>query len=247
MRLRRARISKSTLLAMPESERHFFVQCGNLLNELSTLLKLVQFSSNVHGTQRPVIRAQGFQSLFLMQILAGKLWEGWMLLKRGFFGTKLSKEFEPNLSPVGGKSLGSLKTYFGRSNNVIHTLRDEFAFHYSRGSSEQIDRAIHRLDDQAAFEMFFADVSGNCFYDISSSLMSLAIVEWTNTPDYRRALSTLLQEVRDVTELFVDFLGACVVLISRRYPFMNAHEVEIPDPSDASTIACPYFVRVART
>ena len=102
-------ISKNQLDSIPADERVFFFQIGHLANELSTLNRLLLFVSNSDGFTDLERRARNAQAMLLIRLCSGKLFEAWQMLQRDFFGSKLSKEYEPLMDESGRNSLTEIK------------------------------------------------------------------------------------------------------------------------------------------
>jgi len=92
MELNKIRISREKLDSIPRTERIFFIQVGQVLNELNTLQKVV-FVAAKHTEDTLERRGRHLQALLFSRMLAGKLWEAWELLGKDFFQAKLSKEY----------------------------------------------------------------------------------------------------------------------------------------------------------
>ncbi len=69
------------------------------------------------------------------RILAGKLWEAWTALQATYFSSKLSIALEHGLHPDSCAARSALKSYFSHA-NLIDSVRNSFAFHYSRKLGE---------------------------------------------------------------------------------------------------------------
>jgi hypothetical protein len=249
MKLLKVEIPKSKLSLIPENERVFFVQTGNLLNDLSMLQKLMIFSTNIKTANQVVHTAQNMQTLSLIRIQAGKLHEGWQLLQKNFFGTKLSREYEKKLSDPEKESLKKLKTYFRKDKNLISLIRNKFAFHYYT-SSEEINQLIDEVPNSEIFEIFMSEFYGNCVFSMSNVLITYLILEHTgvaNTDENTdKAILKLLRDVIYVTRWFGNFLGGCLLIFTKKHLGLNSTEVEIPEPRDINEVTLPYFIRGER-
>jgi hypothetical protein len=135
--LKRTFVSKVELESLTKSELNFLIQACAMLNEINILHKITLFSNKDVKTEAGR-RAQNSQSLFLLIILTGKLWEGWELVEKAYFGTKLSKTYHNLLPQEAIDRLNDLKSYFGKSDNLIKKVRNKIAFHYD--SSEILDQ-----------------------------------------------------------------------------------------------------------
>ena len=210
MELLKVEIPKTKLSSVPKNERVFFVQAGNLLNDLSMLQKLWYFTTNTKTTNKIARAAQNIQALCLIRILAGKLDEGWQFLHKNYFGTCLSECYERMLSQSGKQCLNNIKNYFNSKNNLISLVRD-YTFHYFT-SSEQISQIIDDAPPSEIFEMFMSNYYGNCVFSMSNVLLTFAILKFTSITNTNKAMEKLLQDVKKVTKWFGTFLGNCLLV-----------------------------------
>ncbi len=239
MNLSKVNILKSKLDTLAKDEKLFFIQLTHLLNELSILQKCVIFSSNgIELLSTVERRGQVSQALFFIRMLAGKLNEGWEMLKKDFFGKKLSEKYERELSEK-SKSISELKRYFSRANN-INLIRNSFAFHYDAGKIEEV---IDRIPHDEVLEMFISEHSGNCLYSFSDVTVIQAILNSVDPSDPTRAMDLLIDEVAiKVSGWFQEFGANCVYIIGKKLE-IDCIEVEIPEPSVIGEIKIPYFVK----
>lgn len=244
MKSKKLSISKSNLMSIPESERLFFLRFGNLFNEICILRKLMFFSIGIETTDRTLKAAQYSQAFFLLKILSGKLWEGWRMLEQDFFRTRISQDYQSELTNIGCSGICGLKKYFSRD-NCIKNIRNEFAFHYSREHKKHMKEMLTKLGKSEMLDVIISKAHCNCLYVASEVVTNLAIVKWTDFPSgYEKALKNLRDEVDKVTKWFLDFLGDCLlVIVKKRKGCFEMTEVDIPEPPKANDIELPYFIQ----
>lgn len=242
MKLLKLEIPKSKLLSVPKEEQVFFVQAGNLLNDLSMLQKLTIFTTNTNTTNKTLRAAQNLQALCLMRIQAGKLDEGWQLLHKNYFGVGLSKKYDRILSQSEEKSLDNIKKYFDNKHNLISLVRD-YTFHYFT-SSEHISQLIDDVPESEVFEVFMSEYYGNCVFLMSNTLLTFAILKSTGITNTEEAMRKLLGDVKEVTRWFGHFLGGCLLIFTNEHLGLEHTEVEIPEPPDINEVALPFFINV---
>lgn len=240
MKLLKVEMPKSILDKIPENEVVFFVQCGNMLNDISMLQKLSILTMNNDKPTDIERTAQILQTMGLLRLQAGKLKEGWILLGKHFSGAKVSKQYVPLLNEKEQESLESLKAYFGRT-NIIHQIRTEFAFHYP--SKDTIVKALKAVPDSEVLEVFLSEHFGNCVFSMSNVLITSSILRLTKCSDGQKAMGKWVKEIVEVSRLFGDFLGGCLRVFARRHPDFKSLEVEIPEPPDINEITLPYFFK----
>jgi len=241
MELFKLEIPKSKLLLAPKNERVFFVQAGNMLNDLSMLQKLSLFTTNTKPTNRTVRAAQNLQTLSLLRIQAGKLDEGWELLQKNYFGAGLSKIYDPLLPEREKQCLSKIKQYFNSKNPLLSLVRD-YTFHYFT-SSEQISQLIDDAPDTEVFEVFMSDCFSNCVFSVSNVLLHFAILKSTGITNTDEAMGKLLRDVMDVTKWFGRFLDVCLLIFAKEHLGLESTKVEIPEPPDINEVALPFFIK----
>ncbi len=243
MKLMKVEIPKSILLKIPETERIFFIQSTTLLDSLAILHKLVYISN--HKVDNNILgKASIAQAMFFLKLQAGILMEGWTLLSKKYFRAGLSKEFDIQMTTEGKKSLNRIKEYFG-SRNIINTIRNEYAFHFSDDSSSKINDEIIQSPDTEQFEIYLSQSHGNCLYYISHVLTNFSLLRSINSEDANVAIDKVFKEILDISRCFMEFLGEYVshTIIKYKELGIQASDVEIPNPIAIDEIVLPYFVK----
>ena len=241
MKLFKVEIPKSKLSSIPEDERVFFVLFGALLNDLSMFQKLMIFSMNTKTTDKVERTAQNLQTLCLARFQIGILSEGWLLLQQKFFGTGLSKKYEPLLSEPIKENFDKLKDFFSGKDNWITSVRNNFCFHYP--SSEEIKKLIDEAPGSEVFEVFMSEYFGNCLFSMSNTLINFGILKAMEKPDTQSAMDRWLQDAMKVARWFGDFLGECLLIIANKHLGLKSYEVDIPEPPNINEVALPFFIK----
>jgi hypothetical protein len=237
----RVKITKNELDKLSKEEQILLFQLTHFLNEISILQKCVVISGNGINTLNKIEKhGQISLALFFIRLLAGKLKEGWEMLQRDFFGSKLSKYYENGLPSAGKDSLNHLKKYFS-GDNVINFVRNEFSFHYGK---EKIKKELNKVRENEIFEMLLCEEGqGNCLYTFSDFMVHKAIFSYFKQSDIEKALNKLMDEIiRDVSRWFLDFGGECLLVIVKKLNIDSLKE-EIPDPPLLRELRLPFFVK----
>jgi hypothetical protein len=150
--------------------RVFFVHIGHFRNELMTLRKLLWASQQYETTNDILVGMRAYQSLTFTRLLAGKLQEGWELLRKAYFGAKLSLNYEKRLDNSGQKAIASLKLYFDQK-GLMHDVRNQFAFHYA---PDKIRSALADLEEPTDLKIYVSDQAGNTYYQFSEVIVNTA-------------------------------------------------------------------------
>jgi hypothetical protein len=98
MKIRRLKLPIEALSRLPDNERAFLLMAGHMQNEFVALNKI--FAGCIppeESATRIEAEVNGSQGFMIMKILAGKLHEGWQLMGKAYFGSKLALTLEPLL------------------------------------------------------------------------------------------------------------------------------------------------------
>jgi len=240
MTLRKIALDAKKLKSVHQGECAFFVLFQILLSEVMILHKLLILCVPEHENEI-LEKANNAQSLFFLRMLAGKLFEGWELMAKLFFGSGLSMQYEPLLCPDSKSCLESLKSYFGRS-NPLSEIRNTFAFHFA-DSSQEIVQQIRRLNDSEPLELYIAPEEGNCLYDMGHVLFNLSLLDVVGGSDLKDAIEKLWKDVLKVAKWFVGLGQGIIVVFVDKHLGYESEQVEIPDPPHFSEVRIPYFLR----
>jgi hypothetical protein len=241
MRIHRIAIPKSKLVAIPPTERVFFIQLGHICNELSFFNKLLIFTSNQagEGLDRKTMTTQ---SLIVARVFIGKVFEAWEMLKRDFFRSKLSKELEPSLSDDGKAALDQLKKYFGGS-NLLATIRNKFSFHYF---SKIIEKSFSAFGDDKVFELYLAKNYANTLHYFSEEIVSTGMLDKTGKSTQQEAMDQLVGDLVDVSGKITDFTGHALAAIFERnlgqsWDEFETDSIDVETESDLEEFKIPFF------
>jgi hypothetical protein len=236
MDIYRVTISKAELGQLPEPGQMFFICAGNLLNDLNTLQKCVLYS-NFTSQSEVERRVQLGTSLFFSRLTASKCWEGWLMLQKAYFGTRLSKDYQNLISMDGQKALQQLKLYFS-GENLIKEVRNRFEFHSP--DQEALRTCLAEVSDDEIFEIYIAESQGNCRFQLSDVLITSAAMKLISV-DRGEAMFRLLKEPVDVAGNFIRFLMAWIHVFLAKH--LDEKElVTIANPPSLEEVRLPFFI-----
>ena len=154
--------------------RNQFVGCMHAHNELTILNRLLMFSMNDTGDGELHNSAQSVQMWCMLQLLAAKLFETWVMLNERFLQSN-PPDVVARLEPAHRASLQWLTDYFGSDkpfkDSALKIIRDKTAFHYDRLNLAEA------ADNLAAGEnsLYLAQHPANSLYYMGSALVFRAI------------------------------------------------------------------------
>ncbi len=246
MKVRRYALTVESLCAVSPEERSFLLMAGHMQNELHSLNKVfvcmlaADESSNTSSLEH---QANGLQAMIYARILAGKLLECWEALRTVYFGSRLSRTYARTIPAEAGASLGRLKRYFGRP-NLIHDVRNGFAFHYD---ARAFERHWREAAEESNFDFILGGANGNNLYLASEIVANLAMLETIAVGKREEALNAFFSEIQLVAKQLCNFLDGVMLPILERClgPDILALSVdeEIFPARSLSDVSLPFFFR----
>jgi len=159
------RINEERLKVASNRLRNQFVGCMHAHNELTILNRLLMFAMNDTGDVEPHNSAQTVQMWCVLQLLAGKLYETWVMVNERFLQSN-PPDVVGRLESAHHDSLDWLINYFGKE-SALKIIRDKTGFHYDRLNLTEA------ADSLAAGEnsIYLAQHPANCLYYMGSTLV----------------------------------------------------------------------------
>ena len=248
MNIQRINITIEQLRQIPDHERALIVVLAHALNEVNVLNKLIFLCTNFDIEPRWKAHAHASQAFVLARLLIGKLNEAWDAIRKGYFGSQLSKKYANCLEPSATKALNDLKTYFGRK-NLLYEVRNNFSFHYS------LEHAATTIPDDTPTDdltIFLHETQGNSLYYFAEYLMSKALIDSISPNDPESALNTLLTEMSTVVDCLNEFVqGLLFVVLDNHIGEdvlrQSVKEIDLGIVVRSIDVRIPYFFEIVRT
>jgi len=189
----KATFSRDALLNVPSNERALFLALGHLADEITALNKLLLWANEFDGRNEAEGDGKLTLVLLIIRLLAGKLKEAWELLRKGFYGSRLSREYEPSIADQGKDALSNIKKYFGAT-NLLSKIRDTYSFHYSLA---EIDASFPKIPESLHLYLEKGGTSNNLYY-FAELAAAHAMLEHAKTADDPIGYTRLYEEVNRV-------------------------------------------------
>jgi len=244
MEIFRVQLKKDELLRIPESERELLVAVAHLQNEIRFLLRAVLWSTDFSSNNESIVHGQVSLSMFFTKILAGKLREGWKLFQTCYFSKReIASDFEKNGSSEALAALAELKRYF-RKNNLLHRLRNDFAFHFSPA---EVQRELEETtDDLDLYVDAEKDTTANTLYYFAEVLANRAATKSTGLEFGPEAVAQLNSEVTSVAEMYSRMNNGIIRYVINKYkPSIwrgSAQLIEFEELPSCAALRFPWFV-----
>lgn len=245
VKVSRIQIKKSDLLSMCENERIFFIQSGDLLNDLNVFNKLLMFCSNRRTEDNLLMKtAMDVQIMCLIRILVGKLYEGWKLIEKWYYGSGMSRKYDGLLEKSAKDAVDEIKKYFSKT-NLISEIRNRLAFHYGPKKPEEwrkrVQDLIKKMQASQKLEVYVSKSLGNCLFAVSNESVILETLELTGASNNDQAWENLHENIKNVINWFIDFLNDYHLKCAKEYLDLKiCSKEEIPAPS-IKNVYLPYF------
>jgi hypothetical protein len=252
MAIQQLEVTKKDLLALSKEERHFFLLLTNFSNELSILTKLIVYSGvTMERVHKDGLEPQALhmQIMFLQRLLAGKLHEGWEMLRKRFYGTQLSQKYRDDEELTG--CLRRINRYFERK-NLITYIRQNFAFHIS-DDQDALLKQFDSTGEEIILSSFLTGQLANTFHQgteelqLLGMLSALPVSEEIQSPQQK--MNVMHDDMLNITEGFRAFitiyLNVCFlrnfgVDINGKLKRVKASTLNLNVPN-IKTISVPYF------
>lgn len=239
MKIHRISVTKDRLDNIPSIERAFYIHIGHLRHELMVLKKLLELSAKETPADPILSDVHLSQQFIIGRLLAGKVREGWELIKKAYFGTKLSLGIEKELPDDTTMALENLKKYF-RTKNLIDCVRNEFAFHYD---PERVQSQMLLVEQTDNLKIYIAETE-DVFFQLSDAIVQSAMLEAVQEGDYIAAAEKFFKEIMVVSGQLVDFCDGCLHYMIEQYiSYGGSEQFEVPDPPNCDDLRLSFFCK----
>ncbi len=236
-------ISKQALMDIPAKERDFFLLAGHFANEVIFLSKLLVITQDQASEKIPA-KAELTQALFVHKTLAGKLYEGWQMIRKYYLWTAISKDYDGLLEKDAQEAIKQLNRYFSKG-NLISKVRNSYSFHYG---PDKIEPTLEEMEDGDELDMYIAEHHINSLYYISESIINKAMLHELKQNDLRSSFDKLFQEIVEVYGLLLTFIhNFMTVAAGRHFVRTDSNPVleEIENPPSLEDLRLPFFVNAS--
>lgn len=240
MELKKLSIDVQKLKGMPKPEIELLLALQIILGEIKTL-NIILLCIPTDSPNQIVGTAQNCQRLFIMRMLASKVFEAWDYLKKMFWGNKLSLIYEPLLNEEGTQALEKLKSYFKNSNS-LKNVRNDYSFHYSDGA-KMYAKKLEDIPNDEIFDIYLGEKLGNFHFDMGETMMNYAFVDTFKGMNLKSKYMQMIDEVFSVPILLDQFGHSLIEAVWTHHFDVNPESVEIPDPIEISKVAIPAFIK----
>jgi hypothetical protein len=241
----RVALPKDRFLAMPKEDRAFFLQIGNISNQISLVARLLLFmgnrSPNTHENEDKLL---GPQAHILSRIFAGILHEAWTFT-RFHINQGAGKAYSGDLSPLAAAALAAINKQFAQK-TILGNIRTNAGFH-NKLTAKELDPALTAVANDPEFDdLWFlhdAGVSWGQFNAVSEMIFVHATLQMDGNPDLSAVAEKFMAEANKASANFMELLTDYARILTYKYfdpPRFEREEVgSLPHAAD---VYIPFFV-----
>lgn len=139
----------------------------------------------------------------LLKTLASKLYQGWEVVEKSFYGAQVGKAPWLRTNVALQSALDQLRVYFSKPNPIAE-IRNRFGSHYD---TEPLAPHLDAVLADNGFEMLYGDKVANYFYTTSELATWSAVLGTTDETVFPARMKELVLEVADKAGDFFEFLN----------------------------------------
>jgi hypothetical protein len=244
----RFRLTREALKDVPREEAELFLALGHLHNELTLFQRLVVWSLGAEkDTPEPHLQAQLTQTMIFLRYLGARMFEGWQTIGKDYFGRKVSKTYDADLSGVARQAYESIKAYdYNSGENPLKSLRNAFAFH---SSGEDIGRGLEHLADET-LDFYLGEAYVTSLFYASEVVLNVAILGTAEFDERKKKLAALVEEIVGQAHQWLIFIQGLMDIFLKRYPSVQEMVVEnfnLLGLPNFEEVRIPWFTNTAQS
>lgn len=248
LRLHTLIYSKADLEVVPADERTFFLMATSIANDAQALNKtLAIILQTVEGSHRIINQGNSAYAFLILRMVAGRLNEAWKVVRKA--KTMIDSRYGDDLTDQARDGLKALFAYFDhpKPGSLIWRVRDGAAFHHDE---KHVAAAFDSLDIDDDLGDYLHERVGNTLFYTTEVLQYETLKNLAGTANTSDAIEQLINDTRDQTTNFNDFIYGFTLVFAERY-LSHAlarlpgefDDLEVPILTD---LRLPYFSILAR-
>lgn len=231
------------IVRIPGDDRSLMIWCGHIHNELVVMLKFLGAVGYTNCDNATEVEANTVQLLTTAKIIAGKLWEGWLLIEAGMLKNKATREYVDQLNPEAVAALEELKKYFG-SNNRLKQIRNSYAFHYDFNGLKELPEGWENVPDELSFSV--GAFPFHTLFFVSEVVVNKSMFLAFGANDAKEGARKFWDEISSVTTSMIRLCGGIFSSVIERHVGkpgeIDAAIVGIPNPPRESEVVAPFYI-----
>lgn len=215
LRLHTLIYSKADLDRAPDDERLFFLMASSVANDTQMLNKTMAVILREDDAGHRIInQGNSAFALMMLRMLAGRLREGWRLIRKHLPMIKAS--YVGELSSDAQSGFHAIVAYFEqpKPGSLIWRVRDGMAFHHA---PDHVEAAYRSLDPATDIGDYLHPSIGNTLFYTSELLQYETLKHLAGMDDHVKAVHQLIEDTRLQTVAFNSFIFGFALVFAQRY------------------------------
>ncbi len=240
MRVFRFNLPREKLDAVAEEERTLFLLLGHFSNQAAILGRWVCWCAKEAEVSEVERKGRFAQIIMTLTLFAAKLNEGWELLQKQYFASKLSKTYAPLLPNDATDALQELGKYFG-ADNAVRRCRNEYAFHYA---PDILNAHYSSIPKEEETEIYLSEAVGFNLFHIAEMAAAHSLFTKLGNGDRQAGMLRLMEESLKVSAWFQSFVGGFMPVFLDRLGVVEHSEEKIGDPPKFNSLEIPFLAEM---
>jgi hypothetical protein len=237
-------VPKARLRAIPTAERTLLLLASHAVNQITTLTRLLIFSTNYESDIGLENTLSAAQSQTILRFLFGVTAEAWEMVKRPAHRKIIGTDYIKNMPQEAVASYDKLNKLFGGS-NLLHRIRNTLAFHLP--AADVVESAFDEVPEDEDWAWYAATNYTNSFYLASDYMITAGIINETDEKDVAQAFGRVMDEVMLASNELIEFCSHLMrAIVSRHLDEATLSPVRgsgttIANAPSLRTFAIPFF------
>jgi len=221
---------KQALADLPEDARCILLLGGHIVNELTTLNRLLLFSMKVWNDPIENTYAS-VQYWTITRLIIGKVAEGLDVFQRRILGKPFGRTNLPlvEMRPEGAQAVVKLKMMLGDT-GLLRRLRNHHTFH--NPSDDLLTAAFAKLSETENWSMMAATSRHTVLFPMSNVVVTQALIDATGKADIREAIELIRDELLNAADALILFFESLTIAISDANDLFFGAPVAVKDTRD---------------
>ena len=223
--------SKHALAALPSDARSILFIGGHIVNELTTLTRLLVFTKLSENSDPIEDAYVSVQYVTLVRLLIGKVAEALETVHKRIIAQPLGRTYLPLVEQQGEEGtevVANLRRMVGE-NGLLSRLRNQHAFH--NPADHLLEAAFGKLDEGLNWSMMAGSPRHTVLFPMSSIVAIQALNDSTGKSDPREAITAIRDEVLGASDAVITFFEYLTITMSNKHNLFSGSREAVKDTS----------------
>lgn len=236
------------MAGLPENVRNTLLVGGHVVNEITTLHRLLLFTMR-RWPDSVEDEYAAVHYLTIIRLLIGKVAEGLELFQKRVLATPFGRTYRPLVErhPEGKQFVVRLTRLVG-GGGLLRRLRNAHAFH--NPTDQRLNEAFAGLEATENWSMLAGASRHTILFPMSQAVVTRALIDETEIADARQAVRAIRDDVLDAADALIGFFEYLTIAIADEHELFLGQAKPVKDTSllpVATEVKIPPLCRDAPT